>query len=316
MQLVSVIIAIYNTESYLHKCIDSVINQTYKNLEIILVDDGSTDNSSTICDEYARKDTRIKCFHQENQGLALSRKLGITQSHGDYILTVDSDDWIEPTMVEKMLFSAIDNNFDVVWCDVMLHTQEQQLIHHVKFDNNPKEMLKAIYRGKVMGWFWNKLIHKSLLEDLIAYKESMFEDVFFSTQLLLKSPKMGYIAEPLYNYNRTNSESLTFRENVLITGMPNIRHCYEHLVYKHCLDEFKASFSQLIIRVKIELLANHRYREAQSVFPFANSNIKNYPISFPYSIVYWLGLNWGLFGRIILRMYLYLRRLSGRHKQR
>ena len=120
MQLVSIIIAVYNTESYLHKCIDSVINQTYKNLEIILVDDGSTDNSSTICDEYARKDTRIKCFHQENQGLALSRKLGITQSHGDFILTVDSDDWIEPTMVEKMLSEAIDNDFDVVWCDVMI----------------------------------------------------------------------------------------------------------------------------------------------------------------------------------------------------
>ena len=310
MQLVSIIIPIYNTESYLHKCIDSVINQTYKNLEIILVDDGSTDNSSAICDEYARKDTRIKCFHQENQGIALSRKLGITQSHGDYILTVDSDDWIELTMVEKMLSEAIDNDFDVVWCDVMLHTQEQQLIHHVKFDNNPKEMLKAIYQGKVNGWFWNKLIRRPFSEDLIAYKESMFEDIFFSTQLLLKSPKMGYVAEPLYYYNRTNSESLTIRENVFITGIPNIQHCYEHLVYKHCLDEFKDTFSTLIIRVKIELLANHRYREAQSFLSFANSNIKNYPISFPNSIVYWLGFNLGLFGRIILRTYLYLRNLN------
>ena len=171
-------------------------------------------------------------------------------------------------------------------------------------------MLKAIYQRKVPGWFVNKLIHKSLLEDLIAYKESMFEDIFFSTQLLLKSPKMGYVAEPLYNYNRTNSESLTIRENGFITGIPNIQHCYEHLVYKHCLDEFKEALFRLIFRVKIEFLANHRYSEAQSVFPFANSSIKNYPISFPNSIVYWLGFNLGLFGRIILRVYLYLRNLN------
>lgn len=315
MQLVSIIIAIYNTESYLHRCIDSVINQTYKNLEIILVDDGSTDNSAAICDEYARKDLRIKCFHQENQGLQLSRKFAISNSHGDFVLTVDSDDWIELTMVEKMLFKAIDNDFDVVWCDVMIHTQEQQFIHHIKFDNNPKEMLKAIYQGKNQGWFWNKLIRRSFLEDLIAYKESMLEDFFCSTQLLLKSPQMGYIAEPLYNYNRTNSEALTASgKNVWITGIPNIQHCYEYLVYNHSWDEFKAAFSRLILKVKIDLLKSHRYIDAQSFYPFANSNIKNYPINFPYSIVYWLGLNLGLFGRIILRLYFLKRYLHLRNK--
>ena len=305
MQLVSIIIAIYNTESYLHRCIDSVINQTYKNLEIILVDDGSTDNSSAICDEYARKDSRVKCFHQENQGSALSRKFAITQSHGDFVLIVDSDDWIESTMVEKMLFKAIDNNFDVVWCDVMIHTQNQQFIHHLKFVNNPKEMLKAIYQGKVPGWFWNKLIHKSLLEELIAYKESVLEDIFFSTQLLLKSPRMGYIAEPLYNYNRINSKALTVGKLVLINGIPNIRHSYKHLVDNHRWDEFKTTFSILILRVKIDLLTNHRYSEAQSFYPFANSNINSYPINSPYSYVYWLGLNLGFLGRIILRIYFF-----------
>lgn len=316
MQLVSIIIAIYNTESYLHKCIDSVTNQTYKNLEIILVDDGSTDNSSVICDEYARKDSRVKCFHQENQGSALSRKFAITQSHGDYILIVDSDDWIEVTMVEKMLFRAIDNTIDVVWCDVMIHTQKQQFIHHLKFDNNPKEMLKAIYQGKVPAWFCNKLIHKSLLEDLIAYKESVLEDIFFSTQLLLKSPRMGYIAEPLYNYNRTNSEALTVGKFVLINGIPNIRHSYKHLVDNHCWDEFKAAFSILILKVKIDLIKNHRYSEAQSFYPFTNSNIRSYPIKSPYSYVYWLGLNLGLFGRIIMRMYFWGKILKFLHHQR
>ena len=128
---------------------------------------------------------------------------------------------------------------------------------------------------------------------------------------------MGYIAEPLYNYNCTNSESLTFSgKNILIKGIPNIRHCYEHIVDNHSWDEFKDAFSQLIIRVKIELLASHRYSEAQSLFSFANSNIKNYPINSPYSIVYWLGLNLGLLGRIILMMYFFLKRLILEHHQR
>ena len=315
MPLVSIIIAIYNTESYLHRCIDSVINQTYQNLEIILVDDGSTDNSSTICDEYARKDHRVRCFHQENQGSALSRKFAVTQSHGDYVLTVDSDDWIEQAMVERMLFEAINNSIDVVWCDVMIHTQKQQYIHYIKFDNNPKEMLKSIYQGKNPGWFVNKLIRRSFLEDLIAYKESVLEDIFFSTQLLLKSPRMGYIAEPFYNYDRTNCKAQTAAKYVMTKGIPNIRHCYKYLVYNHCWDEYKDAFSTLILKVKIDLLTNHQYSEAQTFYPFANSNIKNYPINSPYSYVYWLGLNLGLFGRIILRIYFSKRLLWGHNKR-
>ena len=102
-KLVSVIIPVYNVERYLKKCIDSILNQTYKNLEIILVDDGSTDCSSKICDEYAKNDTRILVIHKANGGQSEARNIGISESKGEYIFFVDSDDYIEYNAIETML---------------------------------------------------------------------------------------------------------------------------------------------------------------------------------------------------------------------
>lgn len=101
--LVSVIVPIYNTEKYLKKCVDSIIGQTYKNIEIILINDGATDNSGTICDEYAKTDRRITVFHNENAGLSLTRKFGVDRSRGEYVAFVDSDDWVEEDFLEKLL---------------------------------------------------------------------------------------------------------------------------------------------------------------------------------------------------------------------
>lgn len=305
MALVSIIVPVYNTEQYIHRCLDSIICQTYHKIEIILVDDGSTDRSAQICDEYESKDTRIKVFHQENQGSALSRKFAFGESVGDYILMVDSDDWVEPTMVEKMLSLAITQELDVVWCDVILQNQLSQSIHHIKFNNDPQKMLKSIYRGDVPGWLWNKLIRRNLWEDMIAYKDNVLEDVFFSTQILLKNPRMGYIAEPLYQYNLANSAALTAHEGVFVRGIPNIMHCFDYLNQYQYYEVYKDSLSTLILKAKIELMKNHRYRDAQFFYPFAHLYIKKYPIKLPFSIVYWLGLNMGVLGRLLLKIYFF-----------
>lgn len=306
MLLVSIIIPVYNSDTYLHKCIDSVRTQSYQNLEIIVVDDGSTDNSSLICDEYARMDTRIKVFHHENQGSALSRKFALGKSSGDYVLMVDSDDWIETIMVEKLISLAIAKSFDVVWCDVMIQTRQSRFVHHLKFNDNPNEMLKSIYQGHVPGWFWNKLIHRSQLDDLIAYKDSVFEDIFFSTQLLLKNPTMGYVSEPLYNYNRTNRSALTANKNVAINGIPNVLRCYDYLVEHNCIDDYRSSLMTFILKIKIAFINDKRLIDAQTFFPSAHKNIRNYPIKFPYSLIYWIGMNLGVLGRKFLNLYLYI----------
>lgn len=107
---VSVTVPVYNTEKFLPQCLDSLLGQTLKELEIILVDDGSTDQSGAICDDYAKRDSRIKVFHKSNGGSASARQLGLENSHGIYYIICDSDDWIEPTMYEEMFKAAIGNN--------------------------------------------------------------------------------------------------------------------------------------------------------------------------------------------------------------
>ena len=115
--IISVIIPIYNVEEFLPKCIDSVLNQTLKNVEIILVDDGSTDNSSIICDEYALLDNRITVIHKKNEGLSASRNIGIDVAKGNYLAFVDSDDWIEESMFEIMYNTIVTNDADMVVCN-------------------------------------------------------------------------------------------------------------------------------------------------------------------------------------------------------
>ena len=114
MTKVSVIVPIYNTKRYLYKCIDSIINQTFKELEIILVDDGSTDGSSEVCDEYAGKDERIKVIHQENKGLVYSRYIGVSNAAGEYIGFVDSDDWIAHDMYAILMSEVDKKQYDIV----------------------------------------------------------------------------------------------------------------------------------------------------------------------------------------------------------
>ena len=116
MKKISVIIPIYNVEDYLPQCLDSVIHQTHENLEIILVNDGSTDSCTKICDEYAAKDNRIKIINQENGGLSVARNTGIRTATGDYIAFIDSDDWIVPNFCEILLITALENNAEMVEC--------------------------------------------------------------------------------------------------------------------------------------------------------------------------------------------------------
>ena len=128
---ISVIVPIYNTEKYLARCIESILCQTYTNLEIILVDDGSTDKSGDICDFYARKDNRVKVVHKENGGAAAARNFALNMVTGQYIGFVDSDDYIEPIMYQSMIQIAEEYDCDVVMCDcVKEHKDEQQIYTH------------------------------------------------------------------------------------------------------------------------------------------------------------------------------------------
>ena len=139
---ISVIVPVYNTEPYLARCIDSILNQTFTEFECILVNDCSPDNCPAICDEYAKKDKRIKVIHnQQNQGSSLSRQIGLAQATGDYIQFADSDDWIECNMLEEMYGKAIEGNFDIVYCDSIEEDIKTLIINRTVSDSTDKVTL-------------------------------------------------------------------------------------------------------------------------------------------------------------------------------
>ena len=119
MSRISIIIPVYNTGKYLNRCIGSIINQTYKDLDIIIVDDGSETETADICDQLAQSDSRIRVFHKQNEGVSVARNYGLSKASGDYIGFVDSDDWISPEMYERMVSHMIQESADVVYCDAL-----------------------------------------------------------------------------------------------------------------------------------------------------------------------------------------------------
>lgn len=309
--MVSIIVPVYNTEKYIRRCLNSIIGQTYQDLEIILVDDGSTDSSGRICDEYAANDTRIKVIHQQNMGLSHSRLKAISMARGNYIQFVDSDDWIEPDMVSKLLDKALADRSDIVWCNLMIHKHDS-LVYNISFNPNPSDMLSAIYEDKVPAWLVNKLYHKEILQRLEAPAVDMMEDMFYITQILCRNPKMSFIPDPLYHYEQMNATALTMIHNFHIKGIPNLLLCYEYLNKNNKIDEFRPSLYNRILKEKVRLVNLGRYEESQNVLPVSHKNICNYPIAFPVSLLYWVGFNFKGIGRMIFHFLMKFGR-KGRH---
>ena len=131
MDLVSVIIPVYKVEKYIAECIESILAQTYTNFRLILVDDGTPDNAGKICDEYALKDNRIKVIHKSNGGVASARQMGVDNALGNYTIHADSDDWVEPTMLEELYKKAIEKDADMVICDFYVQTCNTGLLINI-----------------------------------------------------------------------------------------------------------------------------------------------------------------------------------------
>lgn len=201
---VSIIVPVYKVEEYLPRCVDSLINQTYKNIEIILVDDGSPDNSPKICDEYASKDSRIRVIHKENAGVSEARNTGIDNAKGDYICFVDSDDYVNAYMVEKLTTSANENNSDMVVVSGYYKAYKDKIVE-VRSSNIDKKC------NKDFSIFWGDLIsHRSACTTL--YKRNTIKDIRFNSNLKIaedflfviqamkKSKTISSVDECLYYY--------------------------------------------------------------------------------------------------------------------
>ena len=208
-KLISIIVPIYKVENYLKRCIDSILNQTYTNLEIILVDDGSPDNCGIICDEYAKQDCRVKVIHKKNGGLSDARNCGIKVSTGEYLIFVDSDDYILKNMCETLLKNALENNADIVSCnfkEVYLNGQEkinkQSQNQQISIVSNAEAIYRYFVKNDLdMNVVWNKIYKKSLLEN-IKYPSGNFvgEDYAIQVQVLPKAKKVCVVPGAGHHY--------------------------------------------------------------------------------------------------------------------
>ena len=216
--LISIIVPIYNVEKYLSKCIESILEQTYTNFELILVNDGSPDKCGRICNEYAKKDSRIKVIHKKNGGLSSARNIGIDVAKGEYLGFVDSDDYIEPYMYEYLLKAALDNECSLSVCNINYVFEDGKILN--KVTNASDEVLNFVeaitemntYKKFDMG-AWSKLYKKDLFKNIRFPEGKLSEDFYIMYKIFDRAQKVAYVSTPCYNYLQ-RANSITKNKNI------------------------------------------------------------------------------------------------------
>lgn len=209
---ISVIVPIYKAQKHIHRCIDSILAQTYQDFEVLLIDDGSPDNSGAICDDYARKDSRIKVFHKKNEGVTQARKIGVENSIGEWVFFIDSDDIIAKNALEVLYKYAIDKNSDIVIGDYQCvddNLTPLSVFHNriASKDNKNVDVLEAVLNGDCSGILWGRIIKKELLDNIYYPPRyiNIGEDVICGIQLLSKAKNVIICPYILYNYVQQNT---------------------------------------------------------------------------------------------------------------
>ncbi|MBB6446843.1 glycosyltransferase [Bacillus benzoevorans] len=206
--LISIIVPVYNAESYLKKCLESIVRQTYRNLEIILIDDGSEDNSPHICDEYAMADDRVKVLHKENAGPGAARRDGVHYASGEYIAFVDADDFIEQNMYQTLIERAVADDIDIIQCGyrkVKTTGETIEIFAMRETHINGSYHCAAYYAAQrnVTNYLCNKMMKSKLFAGIEFPGLYVGEDACILTQLYASAEKITTIEEPLYNYVMT-----------------------------------------------------------------------------------------------------------------
>lgn len=213
-ELISVIVPVYNMEQYLERCVNSIRQQTYEDLEIILVDDGSTDHSPQMCDAYAEQDARIKVVHKQNGGLSDARNAGLAVATGMYIGYVDSDDWIEPQMYEKLYYACVAHEAQIAICRYAKMYQDGTITGGTnEVVPLSREELLQIYicdnsEYTIYNSVWSKLFHRDLVDGVLFPVGRNSEDIMYTTKAFCKTSKAVYVDECLYNYVLDRADSI------------------------------------------------------------------------------------------------------------
>ena len=204
--LISIIVPVFQVEKYIKRCLDSILSQTYHNFELILVDDGSTDKSGAICDDYQQIDNRIRVFHTKNQGVSKARKYGVQMSKGDYIIFVDSDDYIPQNSIAELFKYRNNYNLDIVIGGFNICDDNHHKYSPIKTEIiNQQEYTKRLLQHNSNPGPCGKLYKKRLISDESFFDIVKGEDYLMNLEISLKVKHVGYINTPVYNYYQRNN---------------------------------------------------------------------------------------------------------------
>lgn len=285
--LVSIIIPVYNIEAYIKECVNSVLTQTYKNLEIILVDDGSTDESGRICDKLKKQDERIVVIHKKNGGLSDARNCGIGHAHGEYIGLVDGDDVISPVMYESMLNAMLKYDVDIVTCRKAENkkTIQEQRKHISQKDiidiTSGFDAIYYLFNDYICGnYAWNKLYKRELFNKVKYPKRRFFEDIYTTHLLFLESNKVLILNKNLYYY-RTRENQITNSKKVPYKLIKDHIEAFIFRIKDSRLDKYHADNSKVMLnclkRCKRLAIANKITNvNKKDAISYINGNIKTF----------------------------------------
>ena len=261
METVSVIIPVYKTEDFLRQCVDSVIKQTYEKLDIILVDDGSPDGSGGICDEYARKDDRIRVIHKTNGGLSSARNAGIAVAQGKYICFVDSDDYLHAEYVSRLVWAMEEGNAQMAAC-VFCETTDRN-VYQEQLPKSDLELLTdkkfhgALTEDSYVGFAWNKLFILDVLKtNQMLFDETIFngEDLPFVVEYLTHCECVAFIKDPLYYYYIRDNSITTYihyspRYATILYARERVLQMLEQAGEWECVEIERLAYLNLLIKM-------------------------------------------------------------------
>ena len=290
-EVISVIVPVYKVEPWLDRCVESIVNQTYQNLEIILVDDGSPDNCPAMCDAWAAKDSRIKVIHKENGGLSSARNAGMAAATGAYIGFVDSDDWVDERMYQRLYEAMINTESDIASCGA----------RRVWLDGKPAKELRAVNRDCVfeqeaamealitakglVQTVWNKLYRRDVAQDVLFPDGLLYEDEFWTWQVIARAKRIVTLKESYYSYLQRDGsimgkgfseksvqviQAKTERQNYIEKNMPNLA------------DLARVDLVYSCMHLGIQVLNKMGRKDALRHMKYMKDRIRSYPISKAY----------------------------------
>ena len=279
---VSVIVPVYNVEAYLEKCLDSLVNQTLKEIEIIIVNDGSPDNSQKIIDRYQKKYKQIKSYIKENGGLSDARNYGIEKASGEYIAFLDSDDYVKENMYMEMYNKAKSNDFDIVVCDLNYVYDNKIIYASSNIEDDTYDIKKVMIN--IYPAAWNKIFKKELFDKGIRFKKNVwFEDVEFIYRLLPYVKSIGVIHKPFNQYvqregsitNTINKKTYHYIDNW--NGI--IEYYKKNKFYDEYKQEIEYSYVRYIYATFIKQASKYNYADYKEAVNIAIKNVKtNFPL--------------------------------------